>query len=64
MTVYEMERILQPNADVVHSSSVTLEEKSSTSDTNNHYDAHQVLDVIFDAAYSISCLKAWGTPSF
>ena len=82
MSVYEVGRILQPSANLVHALSADPEEKRLTF---QHFDTHNLvvmtmaphncdarlsngadwpLDVIFDAAYGIAALKAWGTPTF
>jgi hypothetical protein len=82
MTVNDVERVLQPNANLIHVSSVTPEEKRLTFqhfDTNDpvvmivaphNCDAHVPddadwpPDLIFDAAYGVAVIKAWGTPAF
>jgi hypothetical protein len=82
MTVNDVERVLQPNANLIHVSSVTPEEKRLTFqhfDTNDpvvmivaphNCDAHVPddadwpPDLIFDAAYGVAVVKAWGTPAF
>jgi len=82
MTVDDVERVLQPNANLIHASSVAPEEKRLTFqhfDTNDpavmimaphNCDAHVPddaewpPDLIFDAAYGVAAIEAWGTPAF